>query len=65
MPWSRQQFWVGVAVALFGLVGGVSNFYRGLGEGSRSRDLIVGNVCPVLAIGWLIRVIVAWRGESD
>ncbi|MFC1484007.1 hypothetical protein ACFL5M_02320 [Candidatus Neomarinimicrobiota bacterium] len=61
MSGTCQQFWTGAAVGILGLFVGISNLLRGIGAEANTRDLIIGIVCTILALGWLVVVLIGKR----
>jgi len=52
-----NQFWTNLAVAAIGLFVGIDNLLRWISDHSDTRGLILGVICTLLAIIWLIYIL--------
>jgi hypothetical protein len=60
-----REFWIGVALSVLGFALGASYLARGLGDGVKIRDVILGFVCLVFAGGWSAYVLVKARRHAN
>lgn len=51
-------FWTNLAVGILGLIVGIDYLMRWTGDDFLSREFIIGSLCTILAILWLIYVFV-------
>ena len=53
-----RLFWTNLAVGLLGLIVGIDYLMRWTSDDFLTREFIIGSLCTVLAILWLIFVFV-------
>ena len=58
------MFWTNLAVGILGLIVGIDYLIRWTGDDFLSREFIIGSICTILAISWLIYVFVK-RNNKD
>ena len=58
MAYSIKKFWTNIAVAILGLFVGIYNLILWIDDNSLTCELIIGAICTLLAIIWLLRVLV-------
>ena len=53
-----NTIWTNLAVGILGLLVGIDNLLRWLGDNSLTQGLVIGILCIVLATSWLVYVLV-------
>ena len=53
-----KHFLTNLAVGLLGLFVGISNLLRWMNDGSLTHELVIGTLCTILALIWLVYVFV-------
>ena len=53
-----RLFWTNLAVGILGLIVGIDYLMRWTSDDFLSREFIIGSLCTILAILWLIYVFV-------
>lgn len=58
MAQQSKIFWTNLAVGLLGIMVGIDNLLNWVYDGSNARNLIIGLICTICAIGWLISIFI-------
>lgn len=53
-----RMFWTNLAVGILGLIVGIDYLIKWTGDDFLSREFIIGSLCTILALSWLIYVFV-------
>ena len=59
-----RLFWTNLAVGILGLIVGIDYLMRWTGDNFLSREFIIGSLCTILALLWLIYVFII-RNNND
>ena len=54
MAGNKKILLTNIAVGVLGLIIGIDNLLRWNGDQSTNRSLIIGSICGICALGWLI-----------
>jgi len=60
-----DQFWTNITVAVIGLFVGINNLLRWIKDQSDTRGLVLGVICTLLAVIWLVYVLYTRKSKSD
>jgi hypothetical protein len=54
MKQQTKYFWTNLAIGILGLFVGADNLSRWLSDDTLTKELVIGVLCTVLAITWII-----------
>ena len=64
MAQQNKLFWTNLAVGILGVFVGIDNLLRWFDSASHTSNLIIGLICTICAVGWLVYVLFIKKNRS-